>query len=124
MTFEYLPLLVGLLAGIVVGGVVHELAHYAVLLASGIPCRFQPWPPRVFFKPTQPLSTEIRLAAVAPAVVGFFTTMALGVAAVAGAPFGLAEWLFFGGVIARLLQLSPQDRRVARGQLSSTRSRS
>lgn len=97
--------------GMALGYVGHELAHYGVLKAAGRDACLSLWPPRVGFSTSVPIPAEVRLAAVAPAL--------LGVAVIAVSLKWWADPLVFGtvvGAVVRLFKLSPADRRLALGR--------
>lgn len=104
----------GLLFGVLLGFVGHELAHYVVLRAAGHEPRLSLWPPTVDgFTTTVPVPLDIRAAAVAPLVVGV-AFAGIGFA-VAGAEPVLATVAI--GAATRFCWLSPQDRDIALGRL-------
>ena len=101
----------GLLAGVVVGYVGHELTHYVVAVLAGRRpmlslCRMS------VELDVHPLTWEVRLAAVAPALVGVLVcAAAIFVEAWTDPPI----FAFLAGVAVRMFALSPADRRIALG---------
>lgn len=106
-------LFTGLLLGLPLGYIVHELAHYLVLAARGRDPQlsFQRLsnPSVSYSVPRGRPPLDVRVAALAPAL--------FGVVAVGGAVVGLAignsfVWGFCVGLCPRLFWLSPKDRRT------------
>ena len=104
----------GFLFGVLLGFVGHELAHYAVLQATGHEPNLSLWPPTVDgFTASVPVPLDVRAAAVAPLIVGV-------VVAAAGLTVAVVEPLVATvaiGAATRFCWLSPQDRDIALGRL-------
>lgn len=104
----------GLAAGLLVGFVLHELAHWAVLKLTGYDATLSLWPPAVDgFELSTPTPTAVRLAAIAPALLGLVVAAIGGTASL----FEAALFPVVVGAVSRLLWLSPQDRDIAFGGL-------
>lgn len=114
MTGELLVMWAALLPGFAVGYVGHELSHYAVLRAAGRDDGLSLWPPRAKLVTPVPVPLDVRLAAVAPALVGFGLIAA---ALLASDVLGLIGWGLVIGACSRLFHLSPVDRQMARGRV-------
>jgi hypothetical protein len=108
--------------GLLLGSVVHELSHYAVLRISGHDPTLL-WPQldasRLQFRveyehPTSVTPITVRLAAVAPVAGGLVLAAGLLISGVTSSAAGLA---FTVGSVIWALKLSPQDRAVVRGDL-------
>jgi hypothetical protein len=103
-----------LLPGMAVGYVAHEVAHWVVLRAGGYDDGLSLWPPRAGFTAPRPLPVTVRVAAVAPALLGA-TVAALALVTAPG--FGVVWWGACVGACSRLFYLSAADRAVARGEV-------
>jgi hypothetical protein len=119
---EFLAVLVAAVAGGLIGVVVHEISHFVVLRAAGRSVSLSVARsglvvyPRVGFpRPVGAVPWDIRVAAIAPFVVG----LAVGIPAlvVAAVVSKVALAAVVGGLVWTA-KLSKQDRRLARGQLS------
>ena len=114
MTSALLLMWAALIPGLVFGYVAHELAHWVVLRAWGRDDGLSLWPPRAGFVSPVPIPLDVRLAAVAPALVG--VGVICGVVVVGG-QLGAVGWGVVSGTCVQLFRLSPADRRVARGRV-------
>lgn len=99
-----------LLLGLMWGFVMHEVAHWVVLRLAGLDDGLSLWPPRASFSLDGRVTPPMRLAAVAPALLG------LVVVAIAFASASLLSVAFAAGAGGRLFALSPADRAVFRGR--------
>jgi hypothetical protein len=111
---SWLVLAGSLLPGMLVGYVAHEVAHWVVLRAGGWDDGLSLWPPRAGFAAPEPLPVGVRIAAVAPALLGGSVAL---LAVVTAPGFGIVWWGACVGACSRLFYLSAADRAVARGQV-------
>lgn len=115
MTSSLLVMWLALLPGFALGYVGHELAHYAVLRVCGRDDGLSLWPPRAKLVTPAPVPLDVRVAAVAPALVGLGLVAA---ALLASGVLGLVGWGLVIGACSRLFHLSPADRQMARGRVA------
>ncbi|UIP01701.1 hypothetical protein Hbl1158_17000 (plasmid) [Halobaculum sp. CBA1158] len=109
-------LMVSVAVGLVVGYLLHEVAHYAPLKAAGYDATVSWWPPQVEFESELPAPPIVRVAAVAPAVVG---ATLIGAGVVFVNQLSVFTFGFLVGVCIRLCWLSQVDRVIAvRGMLT------
>lgn len=106
-----LLLLAAFLVGVVAGYVGHEVAHYAVLRVAGRNATLSLWPPKATFTTPAHVPLDVRVAAVAPALLGVL----VAVTALAAATVSAVWFVFLVGACARLFALSPTDRQLAAG---------
>lgn len=108
-----LHFVIWLLLGVLVGYVAHELAHAVVLVLAGEVRVTNVRLSGVQFDAPTPIPWSVRVAAVAPALVGvglFLAVLFLG---------ATVNWLYLtAGISARCVMLSKADRQLARGIVS------
>jgi len=108
-----LLLFVGLVLGLPTGYLAHEGAHYLVLAASGrepqVSFARLSNPSVSYSVPAGRTPLDVRVAALAPALLG---VVALGGAVVSLAAGSAFAWGFCVGLCPRLFWLSPKDRRT------------
>lgn len=106
-----LLLLAAFAAGVLAGYVTHELAHYVVLWVAGRNPTLSLWPPKATFTTPAHVPLDVRVAAVAPALLGVL----VAVTALAAATVSAVWFVFLVAACARLFALSPTDRQLAAG---------
>lgn len=111
---ESLAIVGGLLTGLGVGFVAHELAHYVVAAVAGRRPALSLWPPRVGLD-IHGRTWDVRLAAVAPALLGVVVVAVVVSLEAWSEPL---LWSFAVGMCVRLFALSPEDRDIALGETS------
>lgn len=101
---------VGLLAGLLSGFVLHEVAHWVVLRGAGYDASLSLWPPVVDgWTSEYPAPPAVRLAAGAPALLGL-AVGSVGVGVSVHMPLLFPAVV---GAVVRLCWLSPADRDIA-----------
>jgi len=120
IVFEIGVVFLSIIGGILFGGLIHESAHYVVLHAYGRDPAFHP--PDVsqrqiraaveFNIPEEPIPKDIRLAAVAPVIVGVVISLPL---LATGAMISRAGFAAAVAVIIWTAKPSRQDIEIASG---------
>lgn len=100
--------LLALVLGLLAGYIGHEVAHWLVLRVGGYDAGLSLWPPQAGVRTPQPVPLLVRVAAVAPLLLGFYVV-------VYGAVLGGLWMVAAIGAGARLCYLSQSDVRLARG---------
>lgn len=122
MIVELLLVLLAAIGGGLLGVIAHELSHFVVLRAAGRPVSLSVvrtglviYPRVEFPRPDCVVPWDVRLAAVAPAVVGLAVGLPALVAAAVVSKVALAAVV--GGIVWTT-KLSQQDRALARGRVA------